>query len=615
MGAGALLLIALVGLSTWTGLQAWQAYIAARASAAQAALLEEALFHRDRLDLTDAQQRLNAVRSEARRGRQALQRMPWLGYMPVVGRWRHSAQEAFRAIELAAEGGSIAVSSLAPFERQLLDAPDVDMRLAALTEALASNQDAMAEAGRLLHEAAALMEDARTGGLPSTVLDIEVRGHIDRMASAVALAARVADWLPHLPWLLGADAPRRYLVLYQDAAEVRATGGFLAAYSYLEVDRGHVRFGESHDIYELAGASCPAAAVPREALALAQEAPPTSPFRYFVLGLYRDGLPVQDSNWWPDLARSMELFLCHYRSLGMPPVDGVLLVDTWFLTGLLEHLGPVVVPGYPEPFSAEAIDYLGAMIPQAAYEIVFYAERAHVDGPNRKRVVGDLAQALWERVRLLDFTAAKELGKEAFQLAARGHAYMYFADATLDALVRRDVGSSPAAPADGDFLRIVEASYGAAKSGLFMTRQVTSETVVSGRGAMRRVRIVWENHGPEDGWLNRPGSYVVRLYVPEGSRLVSAQGYVGRPVVYSEDGSTVFAFLLEMPAPGSAMLAVDYEVEVQGAGYTLLVFKQPGIPRVQISMRLAGEACAVDLEGREYRWSASDRQRGCGEGV
>ena len=60
--------------------------------------------------------------------------------------------------------------------------------------------------------------------------------------SYVTLSAR-------LPSMLGWDGARRYLVLTQDPAELRPTGGFLGSYGIVTFDRGHVTDRNFHDVF------------------------------------------------------------------------------------------------------------------------------------------------------------------------------------------------------------------------------------------------------------------------------------------------------------------------------------------------------------------------------
>ena len=54
-----------------------------------------------------------------------------------------------------------------------------------------------------------------------------------------------------MPAILGWNEPRRYLVLTQDPAEVRPTGGFIGSYGIVVFDRGSLADYGFHDVPQL----------------------------------------------------------------------------------------------------------------------------------------------------------------------------------------------------------------------------------------------------------------------------------------------------------------------------------------------------------------------------
>jgi len=54
-----------------------------------------------------------------------------------------------------------------------------------------------------------------------------------------------------LPTLLGEEKGKKYLVLFQNDAELRPTGGFLTYYAVFRVEEGVIKIDSSSDVYEL----------------------------------------------------------------------------------------------------------------------------------------------------------------------------------------------------------------------------------------------------------------------------------------------------------------------------------------------------------------------------
>ncbi|MFI9639712.1 DUF4012 domain-containing protein [Micromonospora sp. NPDC051925] len=153
-----------------------------------------------------------------------------------------------------------------------------------------------------------------------------LREEIDRLASltgAVERGARV------LPTLLGADGPRDYLLVSQNLAELRATGGMFGAYAVIHADGGRVQMrkqGTSSDF----GSFSPVLPVDDE-----------------VRRIYTDlpGIYPADVNLTPNFPVAAGLYREMYRRHSGASVDGVLAVDPVVLSYLLQATGPVRVPG------------------------------------------------------------------------------------------------------------------------------------------------------------------------------------------------------------------------------------------------------------------------------
>ncbi|MDM4718823.1 DUF4012 domain-containing protein [Micromonospora sp. WMMA1363] len=154
----------------------------------------------------------------------------------------------------------------------------------------------------------------------------DLRGEIDRLAGLTAAADQAARLLPSL---LGVDGPRRYLVVSQNPAELRATGGLIGAYALLEADDGRVRLGSQGTSADF-GQFSPPLKVPTEVRALWGDLPGTFP---------------ADVNLSPHFPTAAALYREMFRRRTGTVVDGVLAVDPVVLSHLLRVTGPVPVPG------------------------------------------------------------------------------------------------------------------------------------------------------------------------------------------------------------------------------------------------------------------------------
>jgi len=600
--AAIVLAFGLTGHAVW---ELWHVYASVKSISQRVERVRAQLGRSEGPDMREVQSELWSLAADAEAARASLRRLPWLRLLPLVSGWQRSAEQLLAAGRLTALGGAELAAALSPYQEAILRGGDGRGRLQALAEALRASRPQLDRAATLWEKAAEEARGIDVDALPSSLFGVRVRATGREALSAIRHAGTAAPWLPYLPSLLGADGPRRYLLLFQDSGEVRATGGFLAAFAHLEVANGVIALTPSQDIFDLPRYGCERSPLPEEAVQLLEGAGgDAGTFSILISHFWRAGIPIQDSNWWPDLRRSMGLFLCHYAASGMPPVDGVVLLDMAFLVGLLEETGPVRVAGYPEPFSSDPITYLGAPVPQAVFQILLYAERLHVGEPDRKRVVGDLGRAILERLYEMPGPSFWRTGGRLLRLAREGHLLVYFPAANLQRLVEQSpLGGKVGAPSDSDYLYLVEANYAGCKCDLFVRREVYQQAVAQGGSIRRAVTLKYDNPVAPDGWLVKraEGTYVVRAYVPRGARLLSSSGHAGMPVTYQDGEATVFAFLVRLPAPGSVQLTFVYELPDQlgrhllQKGYTLVLQRQPGLPPLRHVLNIMGTEVDVTL--------------------
>ena len=137
-----------------------------------------------------------------------------------------------------------------------------------------------------------------------------------------------------LPAILGWDGPRRYLVLTQNPAELRPTGGFIGSYGIIAFDKGRITERSFRDIYLLD--------LPWDYPFIK---PPTELANY-LLGP-KQPWQLADANWSPDFPTSAQDAIRLYTNeSGDTRIDGVLGITTYTIDELLKVTGPITVPEY-----------------------------------------------------------------------------------------------------------------------------------------------------------------------------------------------------------------------------------------------------------------------------
>ncbi len=161
---------------------------------------------------------------------------------------------------------------------------------------------------------------------------------VGRLADTAAKAAQL------LPPMLGADGKRTYLVVFQNNAELRATGGIFGAYALISADHGRITLDKqgstSADIKKF---DPPMQELPANLQALYTDLPAVYPM---------------DVNLTPDFPTAAKLIREMYRQRFGVQVDGVIATDPVALSEVLQGTGPVDLPTGNQLTAANTVAYL-----------------------------------------------------------------------------------------------------------------------------------------------------------------------------------------------------------------------------------------------------------------
>jgi hypothetical protein len=176
-----------------------------------------------------------------------------------------------------------------------------------------------------------LSADARdVEGIDLTPLAPQIAGPVEQLQLKIADADRLADRASRavrlLPDMLGGDGTRRYLFLFQNNAEIRATGGIPGSFATITARDGRISLGQQDDAVTLGGFDEPPTALTGEERRVFGDA----------MGLF-----PQSVNFTPDFPRSAQLIAGMAKARTGRTVDGVVSVDPIALSYLLRGTGPV----------------------------------------------------------------------------------------------------------------------------------------------------------------------------------------------------------------------------------------------------------------------------------
>ncbi|PFG32279.1 DUF4012 domain-containing protein [Sanguibacter antarcticus] len=173
--------------------------------------------------------------------------------------------------------------------------------------------------------------------LADAVTDLE--STMSDIASTTSTAARAVQIAPAM---LGADGPRRFLLLVQNNAEPRATGGIPAWVILLTADDGVLQFADQRSASEF------------------QPDAPVLPITDAERALFGDDLAqkMADVNFTPDFPRTAELASALWQQQDPGEIDGVLSLDPVALADIMKTTGSLSLPFGPQLDADNVADYL-----------------------------------------------------------------------------------------------------------------------------------------------------------------------------------------------------------------------------------------------------------------
>ena len=314
-----------------------------------------------------------------------------------------------------------------------------------------------------------------------------------------------------LAYLLGGDGTMRYLALFQNNTELRPTGGFVGSFAEVDVQNGAIEElalpgGGTYDV--------------QDQLKEFVEAPDP-------LGLINPRWEFQDGNWFPDFPTSAKKMQWFYEHAGGPTTDGVIAVNATFLEKLLEVLGPVEIPAYGVTIDAENFLFTTEKI----------VEVDHGTTATPKAFLGDLAPRILDKIQNADTTLLLQVIAVVEEGLQERDIQLYFRDNDAQRIMH-DLGYDGAiAQTSGDYLMVVNTNIGGGKTDVVIDQVVDVAVDIAESGSIVDTVTITKTHKGMANALFTGKNNVdyIRVYVPEGSVLLSASGFEVPPETLFEE--------------------------------------------------------------------------------
>jgi len=335
--------------------------------------------------------------------------------------------------------------------------------------------------------------------------------------------------------LLGATQDKRYLLVFQNNSELRASGGFIGSYALVDIRDGKIKNLEvpGGGSYDTEGGMKVRVVAPQPLWLV-------NPLWHFW-----------DANWWPDWPTTANNLMWFYDKSGGPTVDGVISVTPTVMEGLLEITGPIdLTKEYGLVIDSnnfwETIQKvveqknLAKTNPEAVLNIPKDSENIKTNLPIKqglelnsenkpKKIIGDLMAKILE---ILPRKINKENLIKILSLLEKNlsekQVLFYFKDESLQKEFSNRNWSGEIRDTKRDYLAVINTNIAGQKSDRKMQEKIEHLSEVALDGSIINTLKITRTH---TGVKNEPLTGVrnvdwLRIYVPKGSELLSVDGFI-----------------------------------------------------------------------------------------
>lgn len=329
---------------------------------------------------------------------------------------------------------------------------------------------------------------------------------------------------------LGMEYDKRYLLVFQNNTELRGSGGFIG--SYAQVD---FRNGEIKDVKAPGGGSYDTEAGLYERIIAPEPLHLVNPLWHFW-----------DANWWPDWPTTARKLMWFYEKSDQSSVDGVIGITPTFVEDMLRIIGPLdmsedygvvitsdnfweVVQNFAEQKPEKLITDIDTASTSASSTAVKHEP---------KKIIGDLISKIKEELpSKLNKDSFLELISAVENNLQGKHILAYLKDEELQKkIIDYDWGGA-IKDTEKDYLMVVNTNIAGGKSDKKIEEKINHEAEIFPDGTIVNTLKITRAH---TGIKNEKYTGVrnvdwLRVYVPEGSILIDAQGFEKPDSKYFED--------------------------------------------------------------------------------
>lgn len=363
----------------------------------------------------------------------------------------------------------------------------------------------------------------------------------------------------------------KYLVLFQNNAELRSSGGFIGSYAVAETENSEIKnLFFNTNIYALDNLFAKENFV---------QAP--APIAKMTKG---QTWALRDANFDASFSEAAKDILYFYQRETGDQVDGIIALNAAVMIDLLKLTGPINLEKYDLTVTAENF----------YFETQYKVEKEYFKNPENwvinepKTFLADLYPEILKRA-LDDKLALATLIKK--ELASK-EIIFYFQNSERQAIAEKQnwAGKIPnerelkdifQTANSVDYLYVNNNSFSGNKSSINIKESLDYKVSPSTNDRLQAKLKISRVHAGSNQWPDGPNRNWTRIFIPKGSTFLEAklnEFNVSSTLEIGEEGDKAYFGLEIITSPGQAnILELSYLLPFKSTDYHLLVQKQPGV--------------------------------------
>lgn len=360
----------------------------------------------------------------------------------------------------------------------------------------------------------------------------------------------------------------KFLVLFQNNAEQRPTGGFMGSFAKVEMQNFKIKkyFFETN--------------VHKKDAKFIQKYKIAAP-RPFQKVWPNSQMALASSNYHPDFPNAARDILWYYNQEYDDEADAVIALNASSFSELLKYIGEI-------QFKDENVTLTSDnFIPQ----LVYLVERKYFENPQNKlrnepkTILKNLVPQIVSRLKKLDRkTLLYLLEKNLLQKQI----VFYFQNPYKQSLAASLGWSGEIKKSNGDYLYISNANLGGAKSSLNVKQNIDLEIKQSQSKVISDLEITRQHQGDGE-FPDGDNRNYTRVLLPKGTKLLKAEisttDFTKEVEISEISGKTVLGFWFTVKVGETKTVKISYQLPFEPqVPYQILVQKQPGEENTNLSI-------------------------------